>query len=151
MNLSDFTMNSMNLYQFEDVDYAQQKRQEAQEKIMEQVRDLIIHDTNRGKRKAQLKSNLSEATLCPKIFQGRNIGISDETKKKKLQIVQDFRFFPDPQRLKKLIEKEIDAKYSGYFTGMEYVDFTEEDQIEKDYLMKEGFLNWDRRDYQKLV
>ena len=61
-------MNSMNLYQFEDVDYAQQKRQEAQEKIMEQVRDLIIHDTNRGKRKAQLKSNLSEATLCPKIF-----------------------------------------------------------------------------------
>jgi len=55
---------------------------------MEQVRDLIIQDaTQRGKRKAQLKSNLSESTLCPKIFQGKNIGISDETKRKKLQIV----------------------------------------------------------------
>lgn len=29
LNLSDFTMNSMNLYQFEDVDYAKQKRVEA--------------------------------------------------------------------------------------------------------------------------
>jgi hypothetical protein len=116
----------MNLYQFEDVDYAKKRRAEEQDKIMEQVRDMIIQDA-RGKRKAQLKSNLSESTLCPKIFQGRTIGISDETKRKKLQVVQDFRFFPNPNRLKKLIEKEIDSKYSGYFTGMEYVDFTEED------------------------
>jgi hypothetical protein len=40
--MSDFTMNSMNLYQFEDVDYAKKKRIEDQEKIMEQVRDMII-------------------------------------------------------------------------------------------------------------
>lgn len=89
--------------------------------------------------------------LCPKIFQGKNIGISDETKRKKLLVVQDYRFFPHPERLKMLIEKEIDSKYSGYFTGIEYVDFSEEDQIEKDFLLKEGFLNWDRRDFQKVV
>jgi SWI/SNF-related matrix-associated actin-dependent regulator of chromatin subfamily A member 5 len=42
LNLSDFTMNSMNLYQFEDVDYAKKRRAEEQEKIMEQVKDMII-------------------------------------------------------------------------------------------------------------
>jgi hypothetical protein len=41
--------------------------------------------------------------------------MSEETKKKKMQLVQDFRFFPRPERLRELIEKEIDAKYSGYF------------------------------------
>lgn len=34
---------------------------------------------------------------------------------------------------------------------MEYVDFTEEEKIEKDFLLNEGFLNWDRRDFQKLI
>ena len=32
----------MNLYQFEDVDYAKKRRAEEQEKIMEQVKDMII-------------------------------------------------------------------------------------------------------------
>ena len=52
LNLADFTMNSMNLYQFEDVDYAKKRRAEEQEKIMEQVKDTIIQDATRGKRKA---------------------------------------------------------------------------------------------------
>ena len=43
------------------------------------------------------------------------MGISEETKKKKLHLVQDFRFFPRPERLRELIEREIDSKYSGYF------------------------------------
>lgn len=73
--------------------------------------------------------------------------MSEETKKKKIQIVQDFRFFPRPERLRELIEKEIDAKYSGYFQGVENVDFTEEEKIEKEALLARGFLNWDRRDF----
>jgi hypothetical protein len=94
-----------------------------------------------------MKSSLAESNLCPQIFKGRNIGISDDTKRKKLQLVQDYRFFPNADRLRKLIEQEIDSKYSGYFTGVEFVDFTEEEKIEKDYLLNEGFLNWDRRDF----
>jgi len=50
-----------------------------------------------------------------------------------------------------LIEREIDAEYSGYFTGIEPVDFTEEEKIEKETLMSLGFLNWDRRDFQKFL
>lgn len=63
--------------------------------------------------------------------------------------MQDFRFFPNPDRLRELLEKEINAKYSGYFTGVDIEEFTEEERIEKELLMSQGFLNWDRRDYQK--
>ena len=129
MNMADFEMNSMNLYQFEDVDY--KKRREDQLKMDEHLRTMIIDDTGNRRRKIHGKTNLNESNLCPKIFQGRNVGISEDTKRKKLQIVQDFRFFPNPERLKELIEKEIDAKYAGYFQGIEYVDFTEEEKIEK--------------------
>lgn len=149
INLADFELNSVNLYQFEDVDYAKAKREEAQLKVDEYIRDMITNDTSSrpGRRKAGYKSSLNESSLCPKIFQGRNIGISEDTKRKKLQIVQDFRFFPNPERLKALIEKEFESKYSGYFQGIEYVDFTEEDRIEKDMLMSKGFVDWDRRDF----
>lgn len=152
MNMADFELNTMNLYQFEDVDYAKQKRDEAQIKVDEYIRDMITTDTTTrlGRRKTGQKNNLNESNLCPKIFQGRNIGISEDTKRKKLQIVQDYRFFHDPERLKELIEKEFESKYSGYFQGIEFVDFTDEERIEKKVLLESGFTNWDRRDYQKI-
>ena len=152
MNMADFELNTMNLYQFEDVDYAKQKRDEAQIKVDEYLRDMITQDTSTrtGRRKTGMKTNLNESNLCPKIFQGKNIGISEDTKRKKLQIVQDYRFFHDPDRLKVLIEKEFESKYSGYFQGVDFVDFTDEEMIEKKVLLESGFTNWDRRDYQKV-
>ena len=89
LNLADFELNSVNLYQFEDVDYAKAKREEAQLKVDEYIREMITADTSTrpGRRKATQKSSLNESNLCPKIFQGRNIGISEDTKRKKLQIV----------------------------------------------------------------
>ena len=100
--MADFEMTTMDLYQFEDVDYAKAKREEAQLKVDEYLRDMITQDTSTrpGKRKTALKMNLAESNLCPKIFQGRNVGISEDTKKKKILIVQDFRFFLNPDRLK---------------------------------------------------
>jgi len=148
MDITNFEMNSMNLYNFEDVDYAKQRREEENLKLNELVRQMITEDnTTRTGRRAKNTKNLSEASLCPKIFQGRNVGISEETKKKKLHQVQDFRFFPRPERLKELIEREIDSKYSGYFQGIDPVDFTEEEKIEKEALIARGFINWDRRDF----
>ena len=86
MNMADFEMNTMNLYQFEDVDYAKQKREEAQMKVDEYLREMITTDTStrQGRRKTGHKPNLNESSLCPKIFQGKNIGISEDTKRKKL-------------------------------------------------------------------
>jgi len=50
---------------------------------------MITQDTftKRDRRKTGQKLNLNESNLCPKIFQGKNIGISEDTKRKKLQIV----------------------------------------------------------------
>jgi len=65
----DFEMNSMNLYNFEDVDYAKQRREEESLKMSELVRQMITEDTTaRGGRRKTIKTNLSEASLCPKIF-----------------------------------------------------------------------------------
>lgn len=115
MNMLDFEMNSMNLYSFEDVDYQKQRREEENIKLNELVRALITEENvARGGRRKTVKTNLAESNLCPKFFQGRSgavVGVSDETKKKKLQIVQDYRFFPDPDRLRELLEKELDSKF----------------------------------------
>lgn len=52
-------------------------------------------------------------------------GAMTETKKK-LTKIQDFRFFPDPERLKELMEKEI----SEYGPPSETV-FTDDEKTEK--------------------
>lgn len=51
--MADFEFNTMNLYEFEDVDYAKQKREEAQLKVDEYLRDMITTDTSTrtGRRK----------------------------------------------------------------------------------------------------
>lgn len=88
MDLTNFEMNSMNLYNFEDVDYARQRREEENLRMNELVRQMITEDnTTRIGRRVKNTKNLSEASLCPKIFQGRNVGISEERKKKKLNQV----------------------------------------------------------------
>jgi hypothetical protein len=52
----DFELNSMNLYNFEDVDYAKQRREEENLKLNELVRALITEDTTaRGGRRKMIK------------------------------------------------------------------------------------------------
>ena len=48
-----------------------------------------------------------------------------------------------------LLEKELEAKYTSYLSGIQQVIFTEEERKEKDKLWDVGFHNWDRRDYQR--
>lgn len=90
---------------------------------------------------------MAESSLCPNIFGNGNIGVSNEAKKKKLAKVQDFRFFPNPERLKELIEMEMESKFAGYIQGMNVQVFTPELKIEKDLIEAAGFPEWDRRDY----
>ena len=52
MNMIDFEMNNMNLYNFEDVDYAKQRRDDQNLKLSELVRQMITEDTTmRGGRR----------------------------------------------------------------------------------------------------
>lgn len=41
----------------------------------------------------------------------------------------------------------MDAKYTSYLSGIEQVNFTDQDRQEKELLWDKGFHNWDRRDY----
>lgn len=78
-------MNNMNLYNFEDVDYAKERREAENNKLNEYVTQMITEDSAmRGGRRTKTLKNLSEANLCPKIFTGRNCGMSEETKKKRI-------------------------------------------------------------------
>ena len=149
-DMVNFEMNSCNLYQFEDVDYLKEKRKDAEELLKKNVIALMETETNfAGRRKVQ--KNLAENNLCPNIFGNGNIGVSNEAKKKRLSKVQDFRFFPDPERLKELIELEMESKFSGYIQGSNIQAFTPEMKIEKDFIESKGFPDWDRRDFQKFI
>ena len=140
----------MNMYQFEDVDYLQEKRKEQEQALKKHVVNMLNEEVRAGRREKKVATmNLNESKLFPKFFQGGQVGVSTETKKKKLLKVQDYRFFPQPDRLKHLLEKELDAKYTGFLQGVEQVVFTDEERKEKDLLWGQGFLDWDRRDYQR--
>jgi len=89
--------------------------------------------------------------LFPNIFANGNIGVSNEQKKKKLSKVADFRFFPEPERLKELIELEMENKYSGFVQGSSIPLFTPEMKIEKELIESKGFPDWDRRDFQRFL
>ena len=47
------------------------------------------------------------------------------------------------------MENELEAKYTSYLSGIQQVNFTEEEKKEKDRLWDAGFHDWDRRDYQR--
>ena len=82
-DMVNFTMNTCNLYQFEDVDYLKEKRKETEETLKKNVIALMDAETNfAGRRKVQ--KNLAESNLCPNIFGNGNVGVSNEAKKKKL-------------------------------------------------------------------
>jgi hypothetical protein len=104
----DFQMNSVNMYQFEDVDYLKEKRKEQEKALKAHVVGMLNEEVKYGRReKKNANLNLNESKLFPKFYQGGQIGISTEAKKKKLLKIQDFRFFPDPDKLRALLEKEI--------------------------------------------
>lgn len=146
-NMTNFEMNSCNLYQFEDVDYLQEKRKDAEAELKKHVIAMLDAETaeNGGRRK--VKKFIADTSVCPNIFANGNVGVSGEAKKKRLAKVTDFRFYPNPDRLRELILIELESKYAGYIQGVETETFTPEMQIEKEIIESKGFSDWDRREF----
>ena len=145
-SMVNFEMNPCNLYEFEDIDYLKEKRKDAEDLIKSKVIAMLDQEAMESSRK-KVRKNLADSALAPKIYENGNIGVSNEAKKKRLSKVTDFRFYPDPERLKELIIIEMESKYSGYIAGKETIAFTPEMQIEKDTIESKGFPDWDRRDF----
>ena len=112
-DMLNFDMNTCNLYEFEDIDYLQVKRKEQESLIQKNVIAMLDAETAENTRR-KVKKNLAESNFCPKIYGNGQIGISNEAKKKRLAKVTDYRFFPNPERLKELIELEMESKYNGF-------------------------------------
>lgn len=145
-NTLNFDMNSCNLYQFEDVDYLKEKRKDAEDLLKKNVIAMLDAETAETTRR-KVKRNLAENSLSPNIFANGNVGVSNEALKKRLAKVTDFRFFPDAERLKELLEIEMKSKYNGYIQGVEQFNFTPEMKIEKDVIESKGFVDWERREF----
>ena len=149
-NTLNFDMNSCNLYQFEDVDFLKERRKDAEDALKKNVIQMMECETAENTRR-KVKRNLAENSLSPNIFANGNVGVSNEALKKKLAKVTDYRFYPDPERLKELIEIEMKSKYNGYIQGVEQFNFTPEMKIEKDLIESRGFVDWERREYLKFL
>lgn len=150
-DMVNFEMSTCNLYQFEDVDYLKEKRKDAKAALQKNVIALMDQEHADAGGRRKVKKNMAESSICPNIFANGNVGVSGEAKKKRLAKVTDFRFYPDPYRLRELILIEMESKYSGYVQGLEGQIFTPEMKIEKDLLESKGFNEWDRREYQKFI
>lgn len=124
-SMLNFDMNPCNLYEFEDIDYMKEKRKDAEDLLKNKVIAMLDAETAEYTRK-KVRKNLADNSLAPKIYDNGNIGVSNEAKKKRLAKVTDFRFYPDPERLKDLIIIELESKYSGYISGKDPVQFTPE-------------------------
>ena len=139
-DMINFEMNTCNLYQFEDVDY-QKKRKEDEEALKKNVIALMDAETNLHSRRKQQQGSLAENKLFPNIFANGSIGVSAEKKKKEVAKVADFRFYPNPDRLRQLIETQLEAQNAGLSgQGM----WTPEMELEKKNIEQYGFPDWDR-------
>lgn len=65
-DMLDFQMNSVNMYQFEDVDYLQEKRKEQEKALKKHVVDMLNEEVRMGRReKKNANLNLNESKLFP--------------------------------------------------------------------------------------
>lgn len=70
-NMLDFQMNAVNMYEFEDVDYLQEKRKEQQQAINRHVVEMLNEEVRLGRReKKSANMSLNESKLFPKFYQG---------------------------------------------------------------------------------
>ena len=135
-DMVNFEMKPSNYYDFEDENYLKKRREEQKKIISENVVKMLNDQVKGGRRdKQKAMKNLNEAHLFPNL----NAGKSGPTKKK--IVIQDYKFYSNPQRLKELLEKEQEAKFDPKFR------LTDEENKEKQDLQESGFEEWDRRDY----
>ena len=143
-DMINFEMNSCNLYQFEDVDYKTQRKID-QDALKKNIIALMETETNlNSRRKYQKEGSLAENKLFPNIFANGSIGVSNDRKKKEIAKIADFRFYPNSDRLRVLVEMQLEASTAGCIQNSGVPHFTPEMEIEKQNIESYGFPDWDR-------
>jgi SWI/SNF-related matrix-associated actin-dependent regulator of chromatin subfamily A member 5 len=139
-DLINFEMKPSHYYDFEDEDYLKKRREEAKKVINENVVKMLNDQVKGGRReKGKAMKSLNETHLFPNLN-----AISSGPKKKKIN-VQDYKFFSEREKLKKLLEKEQEGRFDSK------LKLTDEEREEKDKLLATGFNDWDRREYFRYI
>jgi len=139
-DMKNFEINTCNLWEFEDQDYFQ-KRKEIEQKIIADNVVKILDEQKKGGRREKLKKlkNLNEDALCPD-YEGGPI----DTKQTPIDI-PDYKFFKDTKRLRELVEKEAASKFDPRY------ELSPNDICDRDAIIKESFDNWNYREYNRLL
>ena len=139
-DLKNFEINTWNLWEFEDQDYLQ-KRKEFEQKIIAENVVKILEDQKKGGRREKLKKlkNMNEDILAPEFET-----VPNEPKPHTI-VLPDYRFHKDKTRLIELLEKEYLSKFDSKH------QLSKEELNDKQEIIKNSFQNWNFREYNRLL
>jgi SWI/SNF-related matrix-associated actin-dependent regulator of chromatin subfamily A member 5 len=163
-NMADFSLNTLNLYEFENEDYRQKKRQE-EKKALNQALTVYLEEQSRRDREKPVESYNEEAAYR------MMLGNPEPAKKPRPPKINPYHLYPTPERLQELLLKEKLAKQKqqrkplhkeaagtgpGPGTGAEAEKagtngLTPEEQQEKDAILAKGFNNWTKSEVDELI
>jgi len=155
-NLADFTINTLNLYEFENEDYREKKRAE-EKKALNQALVGYLEEQSRRDREKPVDSYNEEAAYR------MMLGNPEPAKKIRPPKINPYHLYPTPERLQELLLKEKMAKQKqqrkqvhkeqGSESDKPQVQsvLTPEEQHEKDEIVAKGFSNWTKSEVDELI
>eukprot|EP00357_Protocruzia_adherens_P031034 CAMPEP_0115046438 /NCGR_PEP_ID=MMETSP0216-20121206/48748_1 /TAXON_ID=223996 /ORGANISM="Protocruzia adherens, Strain Boccale" /LENGTH=1110 /DNA_ID=CAMNT_0002429517 /DNA_START=236 /DNA_END=3568 /DNA_ORIENTATION=+ len=167
LNLADFSINAIDVYNFDNQDYNKKRKEEAERAITVALAEEMESDfrTRKERRAGGTNYNIDDA------FKGL---LSTKTERKVKPVkLPDFHFYSDREKLQDLLTKEAEylhikgkTKPSKTEEGedAEKVEKTEEEReleenngltveekTEKDEILATGHVHWDKKEYLSFV
>jgi len=155
-NLANFSINALNLYEFENEDYREKKRAE-EKKAMTKALVSYLEDQSRSNRDKPVENYNEEDAYRAML------GNPEPAKKLRPPKINPYHLYPNVSRLQELLLKEKTAKQKARAQRRtlgqkeeqkegEQKSFLEPDeQKEKDEIIAKGFANWTKSEADELI
>ncbi len=165
-NLADFTINTLNLYEFENEDYREKKRAEEKKALNQALVAYLDEQTRRDREKVVESYNEEVAYRMM-------LGNPELGKKPRPPKINPYHLYPNIERLQELMLKEkiarqrpirkmvLRADHDPARMFMQEEDrkepdenepvLTPDEQKEKDEIIGRGFANWSRSEIDELI
>eukprot|EP01022_Parablepharisma_sp_SALTPOND_P033035 TRINITY_DN88077_c0_g1_i1.p1 TRINITY_DN88077_c0_g1~~TRINITY_DN88077_c0_g1_i1.p1 ORF type:complete len:953 (+),score=162.07 TRINITY_DN88077_c0_g1_i1:578-3436(+) len=159
-NLANFSINALNLYEFENEDYREKKRVE-EKKAMNKALVTYLEEQTRRDREKPIDTYNEEAAYR------MMLGNPEPAKKARPPKINPYHLYPNVARLQDLLLKEKIAKQKERAQRRQMMAkdpsgtgekepptqsvLTPEEQKEKDDIIARGFPNWTKSEVDELV
>lgn len=152
-NLADFSINTLNLYQFENEDYREKKKVE-ERKALNQALSAYLEEQSKRDREKPVESYNEEAAYR------MMLGNPEPAKKPRPPKINPYHLYPNVERLQELLLKEKIGKQKqqrkqqhkeGEIEKPPIPVLTPEEQKEKDEIVAKGFGNWTKSEVDELL